>query len=150
MRHFVFIILFALGLPLIAKEHVILCGGPASRRWENLRVERDRHDRWWANFVRASNMRMDEIRKSHGTDASIIWIVYKNGYVTRGRYDSKPYTTWIAEQAAKRKAKLIWINSGDQAISAINSRRDIVTFDFFGHSNRCLLYTSELPTNREV
>ena len=136
MKSLVFVLLFTFGLPLFSKEHVILCGGPASRRWENLRVEKDRHDRWWANFVRASTMRIDEIRKSYGATAKITWIVYKNGYVTRGRNDGKPYTTWIAEQASKRKAKLVWISSGKQAISAINSGRDIITFDFFGHSNR--------------
>lgn len=136
MRAIIFLLLFAFQAPLVAGEHVILCGGPASRKWENFRVENERHDRWWANFVRASTMRMDEIRRSYGAGTSITWIVYKNGYVTRGRDDGKPYTTWIAEQAAKRKAKLVWVSSGDQAISAINSLRDILTFDFFGHSNR--------------
>jgi len=147
MKHLVFVVLFTLGLPLIAREHLILCGGPASRRWENLRIERDRHDRWWANFVHASTMRIDEIRKSNGPDASITWIVYKEGYLTRGNDDRKPYTTWIAEQASKRKVRLIWINSGDQAIAAINARRDLITFDFFGHSNRhCFMldYGSEV------
>jgi hypothetical protein len=136
MKFLVLYLLLSLGVPIFAKEHVILCGGPASRKWENLRVQRDRHDRWWANFVRASTMCMDELRKSYGSGASITWIVYKNGYITRGREDGKPYTTWIAEQATKRKAKLVWINSGGEAISAINRQRDIITFDFFGHSNR--------------
>ncbi len=136
MKHLVFFLLLTLGLPLFAKEHVILCGGPASRKWENLRIERDRHDRWWANFIRASTMRMDEIRKAHGPSVKITWIVYKNGYLTRSRDDKKPYTTWITEQAAKRKARLVWINTGQQAISALNAHRDIITFDFFGHSNR--------------
>ena len=26
----------------------------------------DQHDRWWANFVRASTLRMVEIRKAYG------------------------------------------------------------------------------------
>ena len=43
-------------------EHVILAGGPSLRRWENLRVPDDQHDRWWANFIRASTLRMEEIR----------------------------------------------------------------------------------------
>lgn len=136
MKQLVFVLLLTLALPLFSKEHVILCGGPASRKWENLRVKKDRHDRWWANFIRASTMRMDELRKAHGPGAKITWIVYKNGYIRRGREDGKPYTTWITEQATKRKAKLVWINTGNQAISAINAHSDIVTFDFFGHSNR--------------
>lgn len=134
-----FVLLFfllALSLPLAGREHVILCGGPTLRQWENLRVEQDRHDRWWANFVRASTMRIDEIRKSYGPQAEIVWIVYRDGYVLRGREDGKPYTRWITGQAAKRKAELIWINSGEEAIDAINRQTDIITFDFFGHSNR--------------
>ena len=136
MRAILLILLLSFPLSAAAKEHVILCGGPAARKWENYRVPKERHDRWWANFVRASTMRMDEIRQAYGARASITWIVYKNGYITRGREDGKPYTTWITEQATKRKAKLIWINSGAQIISAINRQRDIITFDFFGHSNR--------------
>ena len=141
------LLILALQVPLAAREHVILCGGPAARKWENFRVKSDRHDRWWANFVRASTMRMDEIKKSYGPGASITWIVYKNGYLIRGREDGEPYTRWIAQQAAKRQAKLVWINSGDQAIAAINRQNKIITFDFFGHSNRhCFMldYGSEI------
>jgi len=147
MKSLLLLFVLSMAAPLSAKDHVILCGGPALRKWENLRVKKDRHDRWWANFVRASTMRMDEIRKSYGANAKITWIVYKNGYVSRGREDSNPYTTWIAKQAAKRKVKLVWINSGQQAISAINAHRDIITFDYFGHSNRyCFMldYGSEV------
>lgn len=136
MKSLLLLFLLSFVAPLTAQEHVILCGGPACRKWENYRVERDRHDRWWANFVRASTMRMDELRKAYGNNISITWIVYKDGYVSRGREDGQPYTKWIAEQAAKRKARLVWISSGSQAIAAINARNNISTFDFFGHSNR--------------
>ena len=66
-------------------EHVIVCGGPALRKWENYRVSDDQHDRWWANFVRASTLRMAEIRIAYGKDASLVWLVYRPGYETRGR-----------------------------------------------------------------
>ncbi|MDB4408653.1 hypothetical protein N9165_01130 [Akkermansiaceae bacterium] len=149
MKIWPLLLLLAFSAPAQADEHVILCGGPALRKWENLRVEKDRHDRWWANFVRASTMRMDEIRKAYDNKAEITWIVYKKGYLLRSREDGKPYTTWITEQATKRNAKLIWINTGDQAINAINScpNRSITSFDFFGHSNKyCFLldYGSEV------
>jgi hypothetical protein len=136
VKLFVLTFLVALTVPLMAREHVILCGGPALRQWEDLRVESDRHDRWWANFVRASTMRIDEIRKSYGSASSVTWIVYRDGYVLRGKEDNRPYPRWITQQAIKRKAKLIWVSSGDEAIEAINRQRDIITFDFFGHSNR--------------
>lgn len=138
-----FLLLLALILPATplataVPEHVILCGGPALRKWENLRVPNERHDQWWANFVRASTIRMADIRLTYGKQAKLVWIVYRPGYATRGQEDRKPYPTWIQEQAAKRNCELVWVNSGAQAIAAINARprRSVVTFDFFGHSNR--------------
>ncbi|MGJ8644648.1 MAG: hypothetical protein ACSHX9_14660 [Luteolibacter sp.] len=119
-------------------EHVIVCGGPALRKWENYRTSEDQHDRWWANFVRASTLRMAEVRLAYGKEAPLVWLVYKPGYVTRGREDGKPYTTWIAEQAAKRNATLIWFSSTEDYIAKHNSRPrgSVVTYDYFGHSNK--------------
>ncbi|MGB0774473.1 MAG: hypothetical protein ACPG32_02140 [Akkermansiaceae bacterium] len=138
--------LFAAAAP---KNHVILCGGPALRQWENFRVKRDQHDRWWANFVRASTLRMVEIRRAYGKDAPITWIVYRDGYAKRGAEDRKPYTTWIKELAVKRRVTLIWVSTGGQAISAINKHPSgsVIGFDFFGHSNKyCFLldYSSKI------
>ena len=136
MRH---VLLAFLALVSFASaEHVILTGGPALRKWENLRVERDQHDRWWANFVRASTLRMVEIRKAYGEGAPIVWMVYRDGYQMRGKEDGKPYTTWIADLARKRNATLIWIDSTAGLISSLNSRPrgTVQTFDYFGHSNR--------------
>ena len=99
-------------------EHVIVTGGPTLRKWENLRVPEDQHDRWWANFVRASTVRIDEVRKVYGPGASIVWMVYQPSYQTRGREDGKPYTAWIAEQAAKegvsslRRSGLLKVKQG--------------------------------------
>ena len=134
----IFALLFVLLTAVAQADHVIVTGGPALRRWENYRTQVDQHDRWWANFVRASTIRMDEIRKAYGNQAPIIWMVYQPGYQTRGREDGKPYTSWIAEQAAKRRANLVWINSSGGLIQAINSRprASIESFDYFGHSNR--------------
>ena len=125
-------------LSAAVREHVILCGGPALRKWEDLRKENEQHDRWWANFIRASTLRMAEIRLKHGKESKLVWIVYQPGYVTRARADGKSYPVWFQQQADKRNCQLIWVDSGTQAIAAINGRpaRSIFTFDFFGHSNR--------------
>ncbi|MCU0750702.1 MAG: hypothetical protein MUF13_14270 [Akkermansiaceae bacterium] len=124
-------------LPVHA-DHVIVSGGPALRKWENYRVQEDQHDRWWANFIRSATLRMAEIRKAYGSDAPLVWMVFKPGYVARGREDGKPYTTWITELAAKRRVSLIWFDSSSGFIQAMNSRPrgSVQTFDFFGHSNR--------------
>ncbi|WP_367874375.1 hypothetical protein [Luteolibacter sp. Populi] len=119
-------------------DHVILTGGPALRHWENLRVPQDQHDRWWANFVRASTLRMVEIRKAYGEGAPIVWIVYRPGYQDRGREDSKPYTNWITDLARDRRVTLVWVDSTASTISALNSRPrgSVQSFDYFGHSNK--------------
>lgn len=119
-------------------EHVVVSGGPALRKWENLRVEEDQHDRWWANFIRAATMRMDEIRRAYGAEAKLVWMVYQPGYSKRGGEDGKPYTQWISEQAAKRGAQLVWFQSGAGFIQSLNARPRgaVATFDYFGHSNR--------------
>lgn len=119
-------------------DHVIVTGGPALRKWENFRVPKDQHDRWWANFVRASTLRMAEIRKAYGPTAPLVWMVYQPGYQTRGREDGKPYTGWITKVAAERNATLIWFGSSSGFLQALNGRPrgSIQTFDFFGHSNR--------------
>lgn len=124
--------------PVADANHVILTGGPALRKWEDLRVPADRHDRWWANFIRASTLRMVEIRKAYGANARIVWIVHRDGYRTRSSEDGKPYTTWIADLARKRNVTLKWFDSQGGMISAINSmpRGSVQTFDFFGHSNK--------------
>lgn len=137
------------------RVHVVLCGGPALRDWEDLRVPPDRHDGYWANFVHASNLRMDELRAAYGDRDQILWLVFKPGYITRGREDNKPYTTWIEEHAVKRKARLVWIDSGDDFFREMNRlpSRSVVNFDFFGHSNKhCFLldYSNEImATSKE-
>ena len=130
-------------------EHVIVTGGPAMRKWENFRVKDDQHDRWWANFVRASTLRMAEVRKAYGADAPLVWMVYQPSYQSRAREDGQPYTAWIAEQAAKRRASLVWFSGSGEFIQKLNSRPrgSVETFDFFGHSNRHAFmfdYSSEI------
>lgn len=140
------LVLFALLLwvaaPLHA-DHVIVTGGPAMRKWENFRVTQDQHDRWWANFIRASTLRMAEIRTAYGPDAPLVWFVYQPGYRERGKEDGKSYTAWISNLAAQRRATLVWFTGGDDFIRSLNSRPrgSIETFDYFGHSNRfCFLF----------
>ncbi len=124
---------------LAKAEHIVLCGGPALRQWEGLRIKPDRHDNWWANFVRASTIRIALIQMKD-PKAKITWIVYRPGYVTRGKEDGKPYTKWIADLAKKYGVRLKWVDNADQCIAAINNsprtKTDKVeSFYYFGHSN---------------
>lgn len=138
MRHFLMILLLTALAPSAAADHVILTGGPALRKWEDLRVSQDQHDRWWANFIRGATIRMDELRKAYGPGARIVWIVYRDGYQSRAREDGDPYTTWITGQARKRGATLRWFGGNRELINTLNSlpRGSVQSFDFFGHSNK--------------
>ncbi|MFC4993565.1 hypothetical protein [Rubritalea tangerina] len=143
------ILSISLALTSLASEHVILAGGPALRHWENYRVPNDRHDAWWANFIRASTLQMDITRAQEGGSPRFTWFVYKKGYVLRGKEDNKPYTTWIQEQAQKRGAKLVWVHSGEDFIRRFNQLPAGRTrsFHYFGHSNKhCFLldYSSQI------
>ena len=60
-RLFLALALLLGGTGLSRAVHVVMCGGPALRQWEGLRIQPDRHDNWWANFVRASTIRIAQI-----------------------------------------------------------------------------------------
>ena len=140
MIRFALFCMLALGLgcSTLHADHVIVTGGPALRKWEDLRVEKDRHDRWWANFIRASTIRMDQLAKEPDFKGRVIWMVYKPGYVDRGKEDDKPYITWIENLATKRKARLIWFSSGAEYIRKFNAlpQGSVRAYDYFGHSNK--------------
>lgn len=142
----------ALGLaPCAQAVHVILTGGAALKSWEQYRGKGIAHDNWWANFVRASTIRIAQLQQQ-SSKAAITWIVYRPAYIKRGREDGKPYMQWIRELAVKYGVKLVWTNTGDGAIRALNraprSKTDFVeSFYYFGHSNPyCLMldYSSDI------
>ncbi len=133
-------------------EYLILVGGPALRTLENLRVPEDRHDRWWANFVSAANIRTRQFHSQGVPPSSITWLVFRPGYERRAIEEGNPLVRWIEELAGRREANLIWFATQDEMIQHINHgnnrrRNRIVSFDFFGHSNKyCFLieYGSEI------
>ncbi len=130
-----FLLLLALS-PLAHAVDVVLTGGVALKSWEYLRGP-VAHDNWWANFVRAATVHMDMQLKQR-PDARFVWIVFRPAYISRGREEGKDYISMIREQAAKRPVKLVFVDTADQAIKAINAagrRQPISSFYYFGHSN---------------
>lgn len=146
-----FAVLLWICLPTARAVDVILTGGCALRSWEQYRGKELAHDNWWANFVRASTIRMAHIRTQR-PDAAITWIIYRPSYVARAKEDGKPYIDWITDLAQKYRAKLIWVKTGAEAISAINtaprgSNDYVQSLYYFGHSNPyafMLEYSSEI------
>lgn len=123
--------------PVSSAVEVILTGGVALKTWEHLRGPA-KHDNWWANFVRASTVRMG-IARSENPSAHFVWIVFRPSYITRGKEDGKDYVSRIRDLAPKYNAKLVFVDTADQAYSAINNAAHgsdrITTFYYFGHSN---------------
>lgn len=116
---------------------VVLSGGVALKSWEHLRGP-VAHDNWWANFIRAATVHIDILQRKN-PQAKITWIVFRPAYVARGKEEGKDYVKMIREVADKRKVRLVFVDSADQACAAINSApRDgelITSFYYFGHSN---------------
>ena len=116
---------------------VVLSGGVALKSWEKLRGP-NAHDNWWANFVRGATVRIDQLQKANAK-AKIVWIVFRPAYLSRGKEDGKDYIPMIRELAQKRKVKLVFVDTADEAYAAINKagrgREKIDSFYYFGHSN---------------
>jgi hypothetical protein len=133
-------------------EYIVLCGGPAMRKWETLRRSYQQHDLWWANFLAGTNVRTRQLIQEGVMPSSITWLVYRPAYARRGAEEGKPLTSWVAELAAKRGVRLVWFNTQAEMIAYLNAGQDrshnkIVSLDYFGHSNKfCFLfeYSSEV------
>ncbi len=130
-------------------EFIVVSGGPALRKWEDMRRQGEQHDRWWGNFVRAARIRIEQIRRAHGDNAQITWLVYRPAYETRQPEDARRATDQpctmdkVMSVRDAFRLKLVWFSSGDDVINYINSRprRSIVNFEYFGHSNRdCFMF----------
>ncbi len=121
-----------------AKAHeVILTGGISLTKWERLRGP-EQHDKWWANFIRASTLTMTNIRKRKPNER-ITWIVFRPSYITRSREEAKPILTWVEGHAKKYNAKLVWVSTAAETYAAINAAPSsgglITKLTYFGHSN---------------
>ena len=131
------------------EEYVIASGGPALRYWEEYRMPKDQHDRYWGNFIRAARIRIDQLRAQHGPAINLTWLVYRPAYESRQSEDAvkRPQylctTAEVTTLAAERGVKLVWFNNTNFLISYLNNRggRKMSGFEFYGHSNRyCFLF----------
>ena len=88
-------------------EYIIVIGGPSLMKWEKYKVAAA-HDHWWANFVRAGRIRTEQIRAQSGPDATITWLVYKQGYVDRAQQEKQDLIGHIDSVRDKYNLKLIY------------------------------------------
>lgn len=126
-------------------EHIIISGGPALRKWEDLRAPGTQHDRWWGNFVRPARVRIQEIQKQN-PGAMITWMVYRPAYVLRSPEDGRSLTELVESVRDAYKVRLLWFDNGNQIINYLNSgqprsRLKVVSFEYYGHSNKfCFMF----------
>jgi hypothetical protein len=124
-------------------ENVIVSGGVSLWMWEKWKAQP--HDNWWANFVRAARIRIEQIRAAK-PDAQITWLVYRPAYVSRSRQDGRDYTSLITSVRDAFNVRLMWFENTDQLINYINAgqprdRVKIADLEFFGHSNKaCFMF----------
>ncbi len=141
-------------------EYIICSGGPALRKWEDLRASNMQHDRWWGNFVRTARVRMQELQRTQPKGTIITWLVYRDAYERRAAEDHDPLTAHCESVRDTYKVNLVWFRTGDDMINYVNqgggtvSRRNIKIsgFEYFGHSNKhCFLFdyrTTSTPPRR--
>jgi hypothetical protein len=127
------------------REYVLVTGGVSLMEWEKFKGP-EAHDHWWANFVRASRIRVEQIRNEAGPSAKITWLVYKTGYIKRQAQEKQNLLGFIESVRDKFNLKLVYFEKGQEVIDYLNAGqpRDqvkIADFEYFGHSNKaCFLF----------
>jgi hypothetical protein len=121
-------------------EYVIITGGVSLYAWEKFKGPMA-HDHWWANFVRASRIRFEQLRNQVGPDAKITWLVYKESYLKRSKQEGRDLIPYIESVRDAFNLKLVFFEKGSEVIDYLNygQPRDqvkIADFEFFGHSNK--------------
>ena len=125
-------------------EHIVVTGGPSLMQWEKYKIEP--HDNWWMNFVRASRIRLEQLREQNGPTAQITWLVYGPGYKRRQAQEKENLFSLIDSVRAKYNLKLVYFKTADDVCDYLNRGEDrslykIASFDYFGHSNRaCFMF----------
>lgn len=158
-RLFVLWLLLALMTsPIMAAngECIVISGGVSLYKWE--RFKSAPHDLWWMNFVRAARLRIQQLREQYGPDAPITWLVYSKAYRNRGREDERDLFPDIASVRDRYGVNLRFFEKTSEVIDYINhgqerDRFKIVSFDYFGHSNKaCFLfdYSNEIDSASKV
>lgn len=160
MRKFVFLALTLLafsaqGALAQQSEYIILTGGVSLHQWEKYKAAP--HDNWWLNFVRASRIKIEEVRKSD-PNALITWLVYRPAYVRRAGQEGQDLLGTIRSVQQAYNVNLIFFDRTQTVIDYLNHGKDrsqtkIAMFEYFGHSNRaCFLfdYSNEIDSASKV
>jgi len=140
--------------PLPQGEYVIITGGVSLMMWE--KYKQQPHDNWWLNFVRASRIRIQELRSQHGPNLPITMLVYSPAYQRRQAIQGEGDLFGIIRSIpAAYGVKLVMFGSQSELIGYLNNRssQKIAGLEYFGHSNKaCFLfdYSNEIGSASKV
>ena len=98
----------------------MLVGGPSLHIWEQYKGP-IAHDHWWANFVHAARVRTEQLRVQLGPNAMITWLVYKPGYIDRGRQEKQDLISNINSVRDKFHLNLVYFDHGSDVINYLNN-----------------------------
>jgi hypothetical protein len=138
-------VVFSTAAQAQAREYIIVSGGPALRKWENLRAPGTQHDRWWGNFVRPARISIENIQKQN-PNAMITWMVYRKAFASRSAEDNRNLIELVESVRDKFRVRLLWIDNGTQVINYLNSGQPrsqvkVCHFEYYGHSNKyCFMF----------
>src|SRR5258708_33700008 len=62
-------------------EAVVVTGGVSLWKWEKTKMEP--HDHWWVNFIRASRIRIEQLKQPLSPQTQITWLVYAPAFQPR-------------------------------------------------------------------
>src|ERR1700760_4668292 len=103
-------------------EYILLVGGPSMHIWEQYKAQP--HDHWWANFVHAARIRTEQLRAQLGPQAKITWLVYRQGYIDRGKQEHQDLISYVDSVRDKFNLNLVWFGNGMDVINYLNRGQD--------------------------
>jgi hypothetical protein len=127
-------------------EYIMVIGGVSLMKWEKFKAEP--HDHWWANFVRAGRIRVQQIQ-AVAPQVPITWFVYKPSYVARSKPEGRDLIPLIDSVPQTYGFKLVYFSKTQELLDYMNngtaerprSQMKICGWEFFGHSNKaCLMF----------
>jgi hypothetical protein len=74
-------------------EYIILCGGVSLMVWEKYKAQP--HDNWWMNFVRASRLRIQQL-KAANPNVRITLMVYRPSVHARAKQEKNDLLSHIS------------------------------------------------------
>lgn len=124
--------------PASSGEFIIVSGGVSLWIWEKWKA--NPHDNWWMNFIRASRIRIQEIKTAQ-PDAQITWLVFRPSYESRAKQENNDLISHITSVRDAFGVKLMWFDRSSQLINYLNAGqpRDqvkIADLEYYGHSNK--------------